>query len=364
MPRPLKVAAVQMDAAPAPKAKRLERAAKLIAQATEAGAQLVALPELFSIGYEYSDASYEHPETLAGATVTWMREQAAKHQIHLAGTLLLLDGDHVYNSALLIAPDGRHWRYDKQYPFVWERAYFREGKGITIAETDLGKIGLLICWDAAHPDAWARYAGRVDAMLIMSSPPCINEMDICYADGTRLSVTSPDQHFADGDMEAQASWLRVPVIHASASGHFRSDVPMPMLSLAPFVLASPMGRQKFDQVNDAWIEAAYDHHTRIIDELGEVQAKVTQDGDSFTLATLELPDTRPQPDTSQPTIHTTPTTLFQTDVVSPLLLIPMYRSRLRRQWGASMAPIDNSTLLWAFALGIVFFIGWIFGKRK
>lgn len=363
MPRPVKFAAVQMDATPAPKAKRLERAAQLIAQAAESGAQVVALPELFNVGYEYSDANYEHPETLSGTTVTWMREQAAQHQIYLAGTLLLLDGDHVYNSALLIAPDGRHWRYDKQYPFGWERAYFREGKSITIAETEFGRIGLLICYDAAHPDAWARYAGRVDAMLVLSSPPCINQMDVCFADGTRQTVISPDQHFADEDMEAQAGWLRVPVIHASGAGRFSSDVPLPMLSLAPVLLPTPAGRQKFDQVNEAWIEAQYDHHTKIIDGLGEVQAKVTQDGDSFTLATLELPDLRPQPDTPQPAIHTTPKTYFLTDVLSAAF-IPAYRGGLRRQWGATMAPVDNSTLIWGFVLGIVFFVGWILGKRR
>jgi predicted amidohydrolase len=42
-----------------------------------------------------------------------MKAQAAQHNIHLVGTLLLLDETDIYNTALLVAPDGRTWRYEK-----------------------------------------------------------------------------------------------------------------------------------------------------------------------------------------------------------------------------------------------------------
>src|SRR5512134_2245718 len=102
MPRKLKVAAVQMDAAPAPVSSRLERAADLIAEAASGGVRLVVLPELFNTGYEYSDGNYPLAERMDGPTVTWMMRQAAKHNIHLAGTLLLADDEDVYNRALLV----------------------------------------------------------------------------------------------------------------------------------------------------------------------------------------------------------------------------------------------------------------------
>jgi predicted amidohydrolase len=171
MSRTLKVAAIQMDAAPAPLRERLDRAADLIAEATSSGAQLVVLPEVFNTGYQYHDQNYALAESIDGETVNWMRLRSAQHGVHLVGTLLLRDEEDIYNSALLVAPDGRMWRYDKHYPFLWERAYFREGRQITIAATDLGKLGMMICWDAAHADLWQRYAGKVDAMVIASCPP-------------------------------------------------------------------------------------------------------------------------------------------------------------------------------------------------
>jgi predicted amidohydrolase len=112
MTREIKVAAIQMDANPAPTGERMARADKLVKAAAEAGAQLVVLPELFNTGYAYSDENFRLAERLDGMTVGWMRETAASLHIHLAGSLMLLDGNEVYNSLLLFAPDGRYWLGD------------------------------------------------------------------------------------------------------------------------------------------------------------------------------------------------------------------------------------------------------------
>ena len=113
MPRTIAVAALQMDANPAPTHERLEIADRLARKAHEMGAQLVVLPEVFNTGYGYTDANYERTETLEGPTVTWMKETARKLDVHLAGSLFLLDENEIYNALLLFAPDGRLWRYDK-----------------------------------------------------------------------------------------------------------------------------------------------------------------------------------------------------------------------------------------------------------
>ena len=108
-----------MDANPAPTGERLARAERLVGEAAAAGAQLVVLPELFNVGYGYSAANHRLAEPPAGPTIAWMKETAARLNVHLAGSLMLLDGDEAYNALLLLAPDGRTWRYDKNYPWGW-----------------------------------------------------------------------------------------------------------------------------------------------------------------------------------------------------------------------------------------------------
>jgi predicted amidohydrolase len=147
MKQRLKVATIQMDCAPAPVTERLSRLAPFIAEAAQADAQLAVLPESFNTGYEFHARNYAPAEPLEGETITRMKRQAAQHDIHLVGTLLLLDKTDIYNSAPLVAPDGRLWRYDKHYVPLWERAYFRGGHQTTVADTDLGRLGMMICWD-------------------------------------------------------------------------------------------------------------------------------------------------------------------------------------------------------------------------
>jgi predicted amidohydrolase len=154
--RALHPAAIQMNVAPAPVPERLARAEGLVLSAAGAGAQLVVLPELFNSGYAYSGVNYRLAEPPDGPTLSWMRRMAARLEVHLAGSLLLLDRGEIDNAMCLVAPDGRVWRYDKQYPWCWESNYFRRGRRITVAETDLGALGMMICWDVVHPRLWRR----------------------------------------------------------------------------------------------------------------------------------------------------------------------------------------------------------------
>ena len=86
-----------------------------------------------------------------------MKRTTRRMGIHLAGSLLLLEDGEIYNAMFIVAPDGRSWRYDKSYPWGWVRGYFRENrkKGAqraVIADTELGSLGMLVCWDAGHPE--------------------------------------------------------------------------------------------------------------------------------------------------------------------------------------------------------------------
>lgn len=370
MSRTMKVAVVQMDAAPAPVDSRLARAADLIAEAASGGAQLVVLPEVFNTGYEYTDENYSLAEPINGPTATWMKEQAKTHDIHLAGTFLLLDHDEVYNTALVVAPDGQSWRYDKNYPWSWERAYFREGQGITVADTNLGKLGMMICWDYAHRELWERYAGKVDAMVIMSCPPDATNMDVVFEDGIRLGVTRQEDYYAGQDMpfgaelDQQAAWMRVPVVHTAGSGQFKSRIPMAMLSAAVALARTPDNWKYLLKANKAQLETGYYPQTKIINAEGRVVERVTTEGDGFVIAEVELADVAPQPLNKQPGLGMKPAAYIASDWISPAVMTWAYRRGLRRNLGARMAPVDRRTRQWGAALFGVGIIGWILGRLR
>lgn len=364
MSKQIKIAALQMDATPATTDERLNRASQLVEAAVNAGAKLVVLPELFNTGYTYADTNYDVVETMSDATVKWLCETSQRHGIYLVGSLLLRDHDHVFNSALMFAPDGQMWRYDKQYPFLWERAFFREGKGITIADTELGKLGLMICWDSAHPELWERYAGEVDAMLVISCPPLINKAELVFSDGKRLPVNE-STHFADSGIHQQAKWLGVPVVHSSGHGKFQSVLPLPEPTVAYNMISKP--NEFFDRMKlakDVIIETKFGYHTQVIDAKGEVMARVTQDGDAFTIATIELADEIPQPDSEQPNFGYQPHEYITFDVLSDMVYAPVYQQNMRKRWGKRMAPLDWSTKVWAAASIMMLFIGMILGSAS
>ena len=260
MPREIQVAAIQMDGAPAPVAERLKRAEKLIQDALSQGAELVVLPAAFNTGKTFLETNYELTERLSDTTMQWMCEQAQKHQIHLAGSWMLVDKDDTYNAAFLIAPDGKNWRYDGQYPYLWERVFYRDGKSITVADTSLGKIGMLIGWDAAHPEIYERYAAKVDLLLVLNDALDVQQASLQHSTMPEIQadqfgffakwLAQSAANYLAENIEAQANWLNVPMVCAGASGEFSSILPAPFFSVHGLLFGQP---GLWDDIECSWL---------------------------------------------------------------------------------------------------------------
>jgi predicted amidohydrolase len=343
--RGLRIAAVQMDANPAPTGERLARAERLVYSAVDAGAQLIVLPELFNIGYSYSDENHARVEAIDGRTAAWMRITAARHDIHLAGSLMLLDHGDVYNVLLLFGPDGQVWRYDKNYPWGWERGSFRESRRVprvTVAKTDLGDIGLLVCWDVAHLDLWAAYAGRVDLMLICSSPPDIGEAVYHFPDGDRLTLDDIGRaaKFSKGNtlrvfgdmINQQTAWLGVPAVNSVGCGHIRTEIPNGRLSLIGYGMAAPWMFKYLPQADRMQLSCDMVHMCKIIAANGQVLTRIhKQDGESFALAEVDLPESKPARKEAQPASPIPKRTYILSDVILPMITKSVYRKG-QRYW--------------------------------
>ncbi|HEX3565174.1 MAG TPA: carbon-nitrogen hydrolase family protein [Acidimicrobiales bacterium] len=107
----MRVAAIQTTAT-ADRADNLRAAGTLVDQAADAGAELVVVPEYFSVAGS-SRSIKQRAETLEGPTVTWAAEQAERHHIWLvAGTFperpdpASID-TRVRSTNCVLGPDGR-----------------------------------------------------------------------------------------------------------------------------------------------------------------------------------------------------------------------------------------------------------------
>jgi len=366
MARTIKISAIQMDSNPAPTADRLGRADKLVMQAAQAGAQLVVLPELFNTGYAYADKNFSLAESMDGATVQWLKNTAQRLNIHLAGSLMLLDQDEVYNALLLFAPNGQGWRYDKNYPWGWERGYFRDGNRITVAETTLGRIGMMICWDTGHPELWRRYAGRIDLMMIASCPPDISNPIYQFPNGDKITLEDlgtlgaqmkDGGEFTFGQMiNQQTAWLGVPAVNTVSAGQITTDIPNGWLSLLSISPNAPWVIKHLPQANKMKLSCGFVRGCKVVDATGTVLTELSQaDGESFTTAEVTLADSCPIPQRPQPPSPLPKILYFLSDYFLPWTVIPLYRAGLRRAWGKSMAPYDSATRRWTklLAIGII-----------
>lgn len=377
MPRLIKAAAIQMEVTPAPTSVRLDRAEKLIVQAAQAGAQLIVLPELFNTGYEYADANYQRAETMDGLSVTWLKNLAARLNVHLAGSMLLIDQLDIYNRLLLAAPDGRLWHYDKNYPCAWERCYFREGHQTQVAHTDLGDIGLMICWDASHLDLWQQYAGRVDLMLLSSCPPDVTDPTYLFPNGSiKLSeaglfskLKGNGRQLFGPMINQQTAWLGVPLINTVASGQFVSDVPLSQITVAMAAMLAPRLLKHLPYAAQAQITSEMVQGTKLVSADGQTLTELDQSaGETFTLGEIALPDRKTQPASPQPPSLLEPLAYYSSDIALRWPATYFYRDKVRAFLNERMAPIDSGTLGWVFTLGMsamaAFMLGRLFTRSR
>ncbi len=166
MPNP-RAAALQMESGPDLHAN-LERASVLTRRARDAGATLVVLPEVFAWrGLRADEAA--HVSAVPGPVSDFLRALAADLGITLVGGSFLERSEEdgrSYNTSLLIDPSGTiRATYRKIHLFdvdlpgqvtVRESEARIPGADVVTAPSDLGTIGLSICYDLRFPELYRR----------------------------------------------------------------------------------------------------------------------------------------------------------------------------------------------------------------
>jgi len=159
----------------------LDKMREQIKQAKKNGASLVIFPELALTGYTLKDLVYESAEPIPGPSTNLLTEVAKKENVHIVLGMVEQSekaGAVLYNTAVLLSPKGFVGKYQKLYlpthSVFEEKRYFRLGYNLPVFDTDIGKLGLIICYDVFFPET-ARLLRLKGAQLIVciSASPAV-----------------------------------------------------------------------------------------------------------------------------------------------------------------------------------------------
>ena len=148
-----KLALAQMRVVGGALETNLEHAAEMIAEAAANGAQVVLLPEAMDLGWTDPSALTMAGPVPGGKSAELLSGMAKEHQIYVCSGLTEKDGEIVYNSAVLINPEGEIiLLHRKINELDIGHPYYALGQNLQVVQTDLGAIGVMICADASTGD--------------------------------------------------------------------------------------------------------------------------------------------------------------------------------------------------------------------
>lgn len=162
--RQIRVATAQFEAADGDKAKNLATMERLTAQAKDDHAELVCFHECSVSGYTFLETlSRREIHALAeavpgGPSTKILVGIAKKHGISVGAGLIEADGDHLYNTFLVVSPEGFVAKHRKLHAFISDALTC--GNSYTVFDHLGCRFGILICYDNNLPENV-----RITAML-------------------------------------------------------------------------------------------------------------------------------------------------------------------------------------------------------
>ncbi|MCL2008180.1 MAG: carbon-nitrogen hydrolase family protein [Treponema sp.] len=164
--RILNVASVSLILDPVPDVNRNKIIAFIEKIVSEQPAVRLILFGETSLGYYYrpsNPSEYQNSiaETIPGITTGLISQKAIEHQVYISFGMVERSGDNIYNSQILINPDGEiESVYRKQYLNREDKeSGFSTGNSISIDIVDNIKVATIICYDSASK----RVNGQIQA---------------------------------------------------------------------------------------------------------------------------------------------------------------------------------------------------------
>ncbi len=175
----IRLALAQISSKRERKSENLRKIEELTMRAKEQGADLIIFPEMSLTGYVILDQVYELAETIPGSSTGKVEALAKKTGMHIVFGMPELSEKTqatIFNTAVLVGPKGLIGKYRKMYlpthSVFEEKRYFRPGYEQAAFQTDIGNIGLSICYDVFFPEVFrlSRLKGAQLIICISASP--------------------------------------------------------------------------------------------------------------------------------------------------------------------------------------------------
>lgn len=175
----IKLFIVQLEAIAGDIDKNIEKVKELLNKTKCSNTDLIILPELWTIGWDCQSFNKSSEDLFTSRTYNFLRQVAIQYKSNVIGgsSVLRKNGEKDRNTCLIFNREGELVStYDKYHLFSHrgqsEGTYLQEGVSPVIVNTDIGKIGISICYDIRFPEMYRLYAfNGADIMVNMAAWP-------------------------------------------------------------------------------------------------------------------------------------------------------------------------------------------------
>ena len=263
--RNIKVSAVQMRCSQS-REENIEKAINFVEKASEVGANVILLPELFERPYFCQERNYDYyayaEEPRSNTAIKALMPISAKYKTVIPVSFYEKCGNLLFNSVEIIDCGKLKGIYRKTHipddHYYQEKFYFTPGDtGFKTFRTTYGTIGVGICWDQWFPETARALA--LNGAEILLFPTAIGSEPIL-------------------DTDSSAHWRRVMCGHAAAN-------------LMPVVAANRIGEERVEPTEKNGNQSSsltFYGSSFITDGTGETIASLGREEEGIITAEFDL----------------------------------------------------------------------------
>ena len=180
MPKNLRITLMQQPLVWENPQANLDHFTTLISKIKRGSTDVIVLPEMFTTGFTMKATHLA--ETIGGKAMSWMAEVAGTKRTAVCGSVMMKEGNNIYNQFIWMAPDMTYSVYNKRHLFRMgkEHEVFAAGDESVLIEYKGWNICPQVCYDLRFP-VWSRnrlkttaakkYSPEYDILLYVANWP-------------------------------------------------------------------------------------------------------------------------------------------------------------------------------------------------